>query len=690
MSSRGSVAQSDAGFNPAKVAAMIPAAAPSRSARVTLALCWLAAVGFIALAALNDAHIISAASRFERLCRLSPENVTGRGACAELAAAAPPLLFDPDGCCWVALTQEHARTGAIRLKTFAFDNAPYGREEHWSSSLAWWLWLVGAGDHLVTGQPMEAAIAWSSLWANPLLFALALLALAAGFGRKLGAWPIGILLITLASLWGVQWDFSYGRPDHHGLHLIAFGGMILCALAGGLGWVAEEGERQARAWFAASGGFGAMGLWIGATQQCMGIGALGVGAMLGALWFARPGQSPVRFVPELWRRWARFGAAGSFGFFLLEYFPSQMQMRLEVNHPLYALAWLGAGELMWVIGRARVDGKVPRGGWVRTALAVVAVAGLPAAVLLGPRAWCVLREPWLKNVFGIASEGRPWLQELTIPAVAHQLWEYTGALLLALPLGGLILGLRSGRAERRGAVLTILFMSVVFLGWTLLQIRWMGFLETSLAILAIALAPSLPRLHRASLPVGLLALAVPGWLGNCALQSRALADDPVNHARAILTEATAVQEVSWNLRLLARPGAEPARVMSPLGASPLLHYFGGVETVGSFYWDNLAGSLAALNFYNDKTGDNSRRIARERGLDYVIAISRPDFIFELQKMQIGRVDEAAARGTLAYRLANPMGATPPAWLEPVQLLDAPVAAHQGLRLYRVIRERLGD
>lgn len=666
---------------------MTPGAADRRATWLIVALCWLGAIGFIALASWNDDQILQAASRFESLWRLAPENQTGRGACAALAAAAPPLMFDPDGYCWISLTQEHQRAGVARLKTFGFDNAPYGREAHWSSSLAWWLWLVGAGDHLVTGQPMEAAIAWSSRWANPLLFGLALLALGCAFRRALGAWPTGILMITLASLWGVEWDFSYGRPDHHGLHLIAFGGMTLCALAGGFGWVEEGGERRARRWFAASGLFGAMGLWIGATQQCMGIGALGAGATLSALVYARPGKNTVRFAPELWRRWARFGAAGSLGLFLVEYFPHRMAMRLEVNHPLYTLAWLGAGELMWVIGRARAGGKIP---WARSAVACIAMAALPAAGLLGPDDWCVLRDPWLKNVFSIASEGWPWMQGLNFPAAADQIWHYTGVLLLTLPLGALILCRRAERPEGRAAILTLLPMVALFLGWTLLQNRWMGFLETSLAILALAMAPSLPGLRRGALPVGLLALTVPGWLGNCALQCRALADDPMIHARAILTEAVAVREVAWNLRLLARPGADPARVMSPFGESPLLHYFGGVDTVGSFYWDNLAGSRAALEFYNDKTGEAARRIARERGLDYVIAISRPDFLFELQKMQIGHVDADAARGTMAYRLANPFGATPPAWLEPVGLLDAPLAGRQGIRLYRVIPERLGD
>lgn len=692
-----SVAPDAAGFNPAKFAAMIPAAADFRATRraewITLALCGLAAAGFIALAATNNARIIQSAARFERLWRSSPANQTGRGACTGIARAAPPLMFDPDAYCWIALTQEHQRQGALRVNAFAFDNAPFGREVHWSSGLEWWLWLVGAVDHLATGQPMETAIAESALWANPLLFALALLALALAFRRALGAWATGILLITFASLWGVQWDFSYGRPDHHGLHLIAFAGLALCAMAGGFGWVSERTAAGARAWFAASGLFGAMGLWLGAVQQCMGIGALGAGATAAALAFARPGQGPGHFAPELWRRWARFGAAGSIAFFLLEYFPGRLAMRLEVNHPLYALAWLGGGELMWIIGRCRVDGRMPRGSGARGALGLAALAALPAVALAGPRDWCVLTDPWIKHVFGIASEGRPWLQGLPLPAMVTQAWEYTGALLLTLPLGVAILLLTSRGAppERRAAILTLLPVAALFLGWTLLQNRWMGFLETSLAVLALAIARCLPGRRRGgALPVGLLALTVPGWAAYCALQCRALADDPLHHARALLTDAAAVQEISWNLRLLAPPGERPARVMSPFGASPLLHHFGGVQTVGSFYWENLPGARAGMDFYNDKGGAASRRIARERGLDYVLAIGRPAFVFELQIMQIGHPDEAAARGTLAYRLANPLGATPPPWLERVELRDAPLADHEGYRLYRVIHERLGD
>ena len=32
-----------------------------------------------------------------------------------------------------------------------------------------------------------------------------------------------------------------------------------------------------------------------------------------------------------------------------------MEMRLEVNHPIIALGWLGAGEIMYVLMMARVD-----------------------------------------------------------------------------------------------------------------------------------------------------------------------------------------------------------------------------------------------------------------------------------------------------------------------------------------------
>ena len=373
-----------------------------------------------------------------------------------------------------------------------------------------------------------------------------------------------------------------------------------------------------------------------------------------------------------------------------------MGMRLEVNHPLMSLGWLGAGELMWVIMVIRIEWPLTAGRgreiMIRGALGLAAVSGLPAAIFLGPRSWWILRDPILMRSAKLISEGQPWLDIHKPAADLQTMWDYTGVLLV-LPLIALALLAFRRRlpAWRRGAILTALLASVVFLGWTLLQNRWMGFMETSLAMLAVLAAPCLPRfgVRRAmALPVGLLALTVPGWAGFALLQTDTYASNPIENARAMLNGMMACKEVAWNLRLDSPEGGIE-RVICPPGDSPALHYYDeNVQTVGSFYWENFGAVHPTVAFYTDCGNVVARRIARERGIDFVIAIAEPSFVLQMQVYDTGRTDVHAAPGTLAYRLANPVHPQPPDWLEPVPLVDAPVAAAKGYRIYRVRRDRL--
>ena len=88
--------------------------------------------------------------------------------------------------------------------------------------------------------------------------------------------------------------------------------------------------------------------------------------------------------PGTWFLWGLSGCLASIGFYLLEYFPSHMGWRLEVNHPLYAVAWLGGG---WILDQAaawRPPGRFPArgfGGFLRMLLALVACAAPLAAIL---------------------------------------------------------------------------------------------------------------------------------------------------------------------------------------------------------------------------------------------------------------------------------------------------------------------
>ena len=689
---------------------------------LVLGVLWALAAGFIVLTATNYRRVALAADRLEALYRASPANVAGRGLCAPFAAEQPPTMFDPDSHCWINLTQRQIAQGTVRPHDFPFDNAPYGRQRHWSSSFSWWLLIVGAVARLWTGLPLAQSVAQTAASANPVLFVLFLATLGLVLRRRLAAGPNGIFLVTLAASYGVEWDFSYGRPDHHGLHLMAYLGLVLGALAAGLGWVRGDGDdtapdadggawhlvrprtrREARRWFTASAVCGGIGLWIGSAQQCVCIGVLGAGAVLGALLFARPAGSadPCRFDPALWRYWARVGAATGFGFYLVEYFPSHMETHLEANHPFVALGWLGAGELMYVLLTARVDwpGARARAGEMalRTGLGLLGVAALPLALKFGPAAWFVLGDPMLLRSTKVISEGMAWINPPTVRRAAHEFWNYTGVLMLALPLAVSVLLLRRRRMPpwQAAALTALLLAATVFLGWTLLQNRWMGFLETSLAMLAMLVAPCVPMpvgfaRRVAALPVALLALTVPGWAGFGWLQLDTLADNPLLHAKAMMGDMMGTKEAAWNLRYYAEKfGTQtPCRVMATPGPSPVLHYYGGVDTVGSYYWENVPALHAAVDFFTDPGEDTARRIVRERGVDFVLVTSRPSFVLEMQWLRLGHSDVADARRSLAFRLTNPVAAQPPAWLEEVPLVDAPLAREQGVRIYRVVRERL--
>ena len=703
-------------------AAAVPLKRKARPVAAVM-LCWLLAVGFVALSAANYRNVASAADALEQAYRRAPRNVAGRGACDALARTQPPTMFDPDSHVWINLTQRQIRDGTVRPHDFPYDNAPTGRGRHWSSSFSWWLLVLGGLTHWVGGVPWDAAIAQSAAWANPVLFALFLGALAWGMRRRLDPVSTGVFLVTLAALWGVEWDFSYGRPDHHGLHLMAFLGLVLGALLGGLGWtrvgpaLAPEPDtflvrlgtwRQARGWFTLSAVCGGMGLWIGSTQQVVCIAVLGAGATLGALCFGGPtGRvEGVRFAPELWLWWSRVGALTSLAFYALEYFPAHMEMRLEVNHPLLALGWLGAGELMTILLLARTDpANIRRRGRetiLRGVMGLLLTSLFPLAVVCGPKSWFTLGDPVLMRSTQVISEGRPWIDPPGVARAFHEFWNYTGALTLALPLAVAVLVWRRRElpAWRQAGLVTGLTLSGVFLGWTLLQNRWMGFMECSFAVLALLAAPCVPlpatdRWRRAAgLPLVLLALVVPGWAGYGLLQMRTYAQEPAVHARAVLGDMMATKELAWNLALAADARTErsrPARVMTAPGPSPTLHYYGGVDTVGSYYWENLAGCHVSMDFYNDEGEATARRIARERDLDFVVATATPAFVLELQWLKLGRTDVAAARRTLAFRLASPAGGggnAVPDWLEAVPLQDAPMAQAQGARIYRVLKEKL--
>lgn len=243
----------------------------------------------------------------------------------------PCYYTDFDGYYYVSFARKMVEEGTPRVRWTNLDNAPNGRPVHWSSLFSWWLIALGTAHSLVSSYSISSAICAAGYYANPLLFGIVLTILCWTVWRRVSAMASFLMLVALATNPRIAMDFSYARPDHHGLHLVFAMGMVLCVILGCGGWVSSHTKTlgnwpkmsQARKWMIASGILGGCGLWTGATQQSVVILSLGIGAIL-SMWFGtvpdvqidsqgRHHATTPQYKPELWRWWSWAGAATSLG-----------------------------------------------------------------------------------------------------------------------------------------------------------------------------------------------------------------------------------------------------------------------------------------------------------------------------------------------------------------------------------------
>lgn len=615
----------------------------------------------------------------------------------------PPRIFlDNDPYYWIRYAQEVARGDVLRVRETDLDNVPYGRKVHWNSGFVWWLVAAGAVTALVTGENFAAAIETGSLYANPVLFILVLLGAGWWVARKWGAAYAGALILTLAALPAVMWDYGYARPDHHGMHNTAVLFLVLGFLIAGGGWVAgsrrhaasPENVASARRAMTISAIGAAAGLWVGATQQIFVLAGAGAGLLAAMLWPGKSDESQESLVPDLFRRWGRIGAVVSLGLYALEFFPDHLGMRLEVNHPLYAFALWGAGELLGSLAEWRISGRPPRGVplWL-IALATAALA-LPAlALVAGPSDWHVWNNPAMRRQHGFINEFEPFVNALRNSGWMTTLARF-GLLPLAIPLGAVLVFSRRMTPSLRAGLLTSLGASVITGAMLFVQVRWAGLLSISLACLLLAVLRAGSRWlsesgatqwRKAILGTGYAIAVLPllvffgmGFRDNL-IRRDAQVMDPV------LAWTIASRDLAFNLKRLEKLG--PVRVMSGPGQTPALHFFGGIRGTASLYWDNLDGVSDAAEFFSDQGDDTARRIARQRGITYVVLAQDPGLAVESVKIAKGSDDEKLIEQSLAFRLANPAGEVPP-WLEPVPYYGSPMAANFQMRVFRVRQDKL--
>ena len=602
------------------------------------------------------------------------------------------FFLDNDPYYWISFARQMVQTGEWRVRYTYVDNVPYGREVHWSQAVMWLLVGFGYVRHVVTGEPMCQAIEGASIWVNPCLLVFFTTLFSWLISRRMGVVAAVFFALTFVTLPSIDWAFHPFRLGHHGLHLAVSLGTVVCLVLGGLGWVtqrradASRNESEtgvklfrplqlldragARRYFVAAGIFTGLGLWIGATVEFFGIGALAVASV--CLAFFMPPHltdEDTDYVPELWRVWGVCAAIVGMTCYLVEYFPSHMALRLEVNGPLYVLAVICVSELMVQLTRWRSGGW--RGeffGWLKVGVLTAGVVLIPALFTFGPARWHSIRDIEMFRLHKLIQEFFTYHSFNSQTPVSSWFFKYYGILPFFM-IGALILsGPRRTQLYEWAALWIMFFLSVFSMFLTLCVIRWSEFHAAMLIWLMIVVGhvawrniSGMPREQR---PVG-LALLVGVLVG---LQALAFEYSKYSDPRAIREGKIVAKELIDAVMkkhlaegLAAQSHGKPMRVICDPDEVPALYYFGGIAGVTSFYWENLQGVHDATDFFTDPGDRRAREIAQQRGLTHILVANGDNLAAEFNYIKTGDTSIPDAGSTLLARLAPGYGRLP-AWI----------------------------
>lgn len=608
-----------------------------------------------------------------------------------------------DGYQWIMQTQLMLAHGPWRIRRVDYDNAPYGRDTYWASAFRWWIALIAWIDHELSGRPLGIAVEQGALLANPVLLVLLLLGLTPVVARRFGAPAAGLMALGLVTVYPFNLYFAADYPDHHGileacgmmtvLFLLAGGGGIVRAAAAesdGMapadravrGWLPDH--RAARRWFIASAVAGGVGLWVSAASEVPVLLGIGLGA-LAAGWLGRgTAGRPWRRDPKLWRLWGIAGCTASVAAYLIEFFPSHLGFRLEVNHPLYGLAWLGGGEFLCRWFRMTGDGGLAlnRRDVRGAVLAAAAVAVLPVTIALTKSETFLVanRFVWLLGTEYIA-EGQSLARYLARNgANLFSLVQCLPLLLIVAPWP-LLLARGVGRVWKAQLALG-LAPALLFLALTGREIRWWG-LEYGMlfAVLAMVLAVvARTSTSRRSLGIWTAAcglLLLPGAVKLVRGMGQARTMDMQDVHRL------AERDVAQWLRL--RVGRTPAIVASTPATTNHLIYYGGLRGLGTFYWENTAGFKHAAAVFSAPTPAEARALLRRYDVSYLVLLSWDPFADNYVRFYRDLAPDAPIlRPAFVPDLLRGRGVPPWLRLIPYPLPPNPALKNQSVLVFEVV------
>lgn len=230
---------------------------------------------------------------------------------------------------WVLHTETLLKNRDWRVRTTDLDNAPQGREVHWSSSLIWLLAGLSSLLSLFSGQSAHIMVAEAAMIVGPIMLFGSLALISLLLIRRMGWMECLFCSVVILGSHPIFVNFQSGEADHHGLVILCGFGCLLCFWLGVWGHFPSPSKTSKnhpplndnnRKLITLSAVCAAAALWISAATAIPILVGTALGGLLCAI-FGGAGKTPT---PDVWRHWGRVGCLASLGFYLLEYFPFHM------------------------------------------------------------------------------------------------------------------------------------------------------------------------------------------------------------------------------------------------------------------------------------------------------------------------------------------------------------------------------
>lgn len=668
-----------------------------------VAVCLAAAIGITSLDAVMRREMVGKLSAIH-LSDVPPHSLPISPGAIEEDLLLPGSSMDARW--WVLHTRAMLDADGWRVRETSLDNAPAGREVHWSSLLVWVLAVTAKFLSIGSGKAPQEFVAEAALFAGPILGIAFLLGLSGIVLRRFGLIPAAFFALVFLTSYPIARAFQAGEADHHGIVLGFAAATLLCLVAGGSGFsrAAKPGRSQglsemltqkdSERWFAISGVLGAAALWVSAATAIPILFGVGVGALATALLARELGKGTV-YDPRLWLTWGKSGCLASLGFYALEYFPNHMGWRLEVNHPLYAVAWLGGAFLLKMATASISDRKLPPQTPKSIIFLVLAMAALIAPV--GLIACCAGQVFWVSDRFLLALHNKCIFEFQSLPKLIQvtnsglQFLTYYPWPFLA-GAGALLLTILKGWTPFCARAFCLVLPPTVFMqALSIYQVRWASasFAMWSVCALLIFLNyrgdPARPGslwIHR--LALGTCILAVVTQL----LQLGALVNQNENCTKAPIAVESGNSIILRDIahRLIQSSPTKLPTVLSGPNSSTDLSFHGGIQTIGTLYWENMPGLKRAARIFAAPDEASALQALEEASVTHIVVPSWDNFSDSYSRL-IKLEDPQAGDSTYFQSILK--GEECPKWLRPFAY---PIPSESGLqadsvRIFAVIPEQ---